>query len=160
VVACCGSRVSTTMSSPLAYPYWRQHHEGPARFELLRDFTFTDSLRRHHIRPSPGGVASLTCGGLLTIRAGYRWDLGTHAIDDPAMIVASLEHDLYCDLVTLGALPAAVRPSVDAIFRRRLQQYSRSGWGRAWAWTRWAGVVLYRRVKRHTTYTTSGPASN
>lgn len=127
----------------LRHPRYQQCATRP-RFELLEPFTFHTAVNGYEIHSA---YYTLNRAGRLTGLPGYRWDLGTMAIDDPAMVVASLEHDMLCDMVAAGELPYNVRLAIDTGLRLRLQQYSRSWVGRTWAWVRWAGVVVYRWAK-------------
>jgi hypothetical protein len=128
----------------LHYPSVQQSRTAP-RYALTVPFTFYTPVTGYTAR-MPN--VYLYPDGLLVVAIGYRWDLGTYAIDDPAMVVASLAHDPLCELVAAGLLPYETRADADRYFREVLQKYSVSNMGRSWAWVRWAGVVGYRRVRR------------
>ena len=128
----------------LTYPNVTQHPTHP-RYQLTVPYTFYTEITGYSARLP---YVYLYPDGLLVLTVGYRWDLGTYAIDDPAMVVASLAHDPLCELVAAGALPYSTRAAADALFRKILRQYSRTWLGKSWAWGRWAGVVAYRKVRR------------
>jgi len=131
------------------YPCFVRLLDGsPRPFQLTDDFIFRTPIMGYMVRSD---FYSLDPDGRLRIFTGYCWDLGTMAIDDPAMVVASLEHDAFCDMCNVGELDYGLRPRIDTHFRKRLQDRSRSWVGKSWAWTRYTGVVLYRKlnITRH-----------
>lgn len=88
---------------------------------LLDDYTFEGSLTGHQVVMTAGPMAAkLEKFGELRIYALSEWDFGTCAVDDLAMIRASLEHDFYCTATHTGLLPWRVRYKADKLFFRRL----------------------------------------
>lgn len=95
--------------------------------------------------------ALLTHDGWLTLYPGYRWNLGDWAFDDPAMEVASAVHDFFCEATNTGELPWRVRKESDKLFRELVRAYSRTWFGKTWAWVRWGlvrGYSGFNGVKR------------
>lgn len=69
--------------------------------------------------------------GRLLIYAGSVWDLGTGAIDTPAMIYASLPHDAFCLMTNSGVLPWECRMMADKYFKQCLKDAG-AGWTALW----------------------------
>ena len=90
--------------------------------------------------------ASLSLDGVLRIYEGTIWDFGTMAIDTPAMVRASLVHDMFCLMTGNGMLPWSARAYGDKLFREILAQYSPKRHVlnplTHWHWVRWAGVSI------------------
>lgn len=90
--------------------------------------------------------------GLLMLLTGFRWDGGTNAVDDHAMIAASGPHDVICDLTVSGVIPYKWRKVGDALLRDHLKFYTlellsdEPWWFRTlvaqWRWPRWAAVRM------------------
>jgi hypothetical protein len=68
--------------------------------------------------------------------------MGSFAFDDPAMIIASAEHDALCHMTNARVLPWKVRAMADKRLRERLKEAG----GTEWRWFRWIGVSLYSQL--------------
>jgi hypothetical protein len=94
------------------YEIFRHNSKRWAR--LLADKSYQTPITGHKIHFSNGRFSCcLMPDGLLTIFAMSEWDLGTMAIDDPAMVYASLPHDAGCHMTDSGVLPWSCRMQFD-----------------------------------------------
>lgn len=67
-------------------------------------------------------LIDLMATGSLNIYAGYTWDFGSGpAIDTPAVVYASLGHDVLYDLIGQGKLPKRYRKKADVWFKQLLK---------------------------------------
>lgn len=79
--------------------------------------------------PVVGEIAALGAGvmlrfdGSLRLVKGYSWDFGSGAIDTPGMIVASLAHDGFCDLIAAGKLGKRHKRAADKYFLTVMKHY-------------------------------------
>lgn len=130
-------------------------------YELIRDNTWgrllcdvlagTGITGYSAVLTRQGRSAELDPSGLLVVRAGFEWDFGTGPVlQTPAMVRASLIHDVLCDMTNQRLVPWAVRAQADALFREHLREYSP---GRHWLnplryhyWWRWAAVSAYSQL--------------
>lgn len=95
--------------------------DGGKRGRLDADQVFTDSIRGHRLSFSGNGLrCDLYPSGDLVVCSGSVWDFGSGAIDTPAMVLASLEHDTYCSITNARLLPWSVRMEADKKFFARL----------------------------------------
>ena len=90
--------------------------------------------------------ATLSNTGVLRVEAGTEWDFGTMAVDTPAMVRASLVHDMFCLMTDAGMLPWSARANGDKLFRQIILEFSpKRPWYNPlahWHWARWAGVSI------------------
>jgi hypothetical protein len=82
--------------------------------------------------------------GVLTVAAGYAWDGPSGpTLDTPATMRASLEHDVFYQMIRAGDLPPETRALGDAILRRRMEEYpSRFKW-----WAKVRAAYFFRCVR-------------
>ena len=81
---------------------------------LLSNKTYRTPITGHLVHFNNGHFrCSMFADGLLTVYAMTEWDLGTMAIDDPAMVYASLPHDAGCYMTDAGVLPWSCRMKFD-----------------------------------------------
>lgn len=83
--------------------------------------------------------------GVLTVSVGYRWDGPSGpTLDTPATMRASLEHDVFYQMIRAGDLPPETRDLGDAILRRRMEEYpSRFKW-----WSKVRAAYFFQCVQR------------
>lgn len=96
-------------------------------------------------------TAVLYPDGRLFIAEGFVWDFGSGpAVQTPAMVRASLVHDVLCDMTNARLLPWSCRAKADRLFRQLLKEYApRRAWYnpmRLHPWWRWAGVAAYSQL--------------
>lgn len=102
------------------------HHErfkrnGKWYSRLLSTQMYNDSLKGYEMQLRTQHMqADLTPAGHLRVYPVTEWDNGTGAVDDPAMVYASLEHDIFCEATRLGLLPWKARFEADKLLFRRL----------------------------------------
>lgn len=95
--------------------------DGGKRGRLDADQVFTNSIRGYRADFDNGALhCNLMPSGDLIVYAGSIWDFGTFAVDTPAMVVASLEHDAMCHMTNARVLPWSVRMKADKNFFARL----------------------------------------
>ncbi len=70
-----------------------------------------------------GSTIVLRSDGTLCLLKGYSWDFGSGAIDTPGMIVSSLAHDGFCDLIGAGELCSSYRRVADKYFLQLMKHY-------------------------------------
>jgi len=133
---------------------WPNYHYDPSRnpgkpYMLEDGFGFTTSVFGRYIAKP---YYKLKQCGELEIYEGYEWDAGTCALDDPAMVVASMGHDIGCELTNSGELDYKHRKAFDALLLEALREYTvappnagiikkLSTWIlRQWRWARWLAV--------------------
>ena len=88
---------------------------------------------------------SLDLNGNLTIYAGYAWDGATGAIDTDDFIVASLVHDIFCELINAGILPPEEQARADEQMRIIQKRYEMHSWRRFYTYMM---VRTYQLAKR------------
>lgn len=109
------------------------------KMRFYDDYIFTDSVRGYDADFNRDGFrCALRPDGELTIFAGSVYDMGTGAINTPAMVVASAEHDAGCHMTNYGVLPWAARHEFDKRFFSRLGEEGAT----ISRWWRTAGVML------------------
>jgi len=119
---------------------------------LLSDvYAATDITGYEALLPRKGRYARLEPNGLLTVRHGFEWDFGSGPVaQTPAMLRASLIHDVLCDMTNARLVPWSVRRKADALFRRQLKDYSPDRHllnpFRYHYWWRWAAVASYSQL--------------
>mgnify|MGYP003638167030 CR=1 FL=1 len=86
--------------------------------------------------------------GRLLIRIGYEWDGGTGAIDDKAMVAASLSHDVICEMTNSDMIPYKWRKHGDWLLVNQLRVFTDSWLLRQWRWARWLVVRVNSEVNR------------
>lgn len=72
--------------------------------------------------------------GDLQVREGFHWDLGSGAIDTPAMIYASIPHDALYEAMNTGRLHWKHRKAADEYFIWLLKMAGTPWWRRAYIW--------------------------
>ncbi len=94
---------------------------------LDRSFTFKCPVIG---QPCSTEYVDLMATGSLNIYTGYLWDFGSGpAIDTPAVVYASLGHDVLYDLIGQGKLPKRYRKTADVWFKQLLKDAG-MGWFR------------------------------
>jgi len=117
--------------------------EGGKRGKLNADQLFTNSIAGYDVSYSGNGMrCRLLPSGDLVVYAGSVWDFGSWAVDTPAMVIASLEHDAFCHMTNARLLPWSVRAKADANFFRRLGENGAT----VSRWWRTPGVMLYSQL--------------
>jgi len=117
--------------------------EGGKRGRLLADQVFTDSIRGHRLHYRDSSLHfDLYPSGDLVVYAGSVWDFGTGAIDTPAMVVASLEHDCICAATNARKLPWSARFDGDKNLFSRLGENGAT----VSRWWRTPGVMVYSQL--------------
>ena len=121
-------------------------------YQLIRRGKWGRMLENHvYFTPIKGHTARineprLKCrlfeNGMLEVYADTEWDFGTHALNTPAMVIASLAHDMFCHFTDRGLLPWEVRHKADKYFGKLLKQAG-AGWSRLW---RIPVVVFYSQA--------------
>jgi hypothetical protein len=127
---------------------------------LNQDVFIETGITGHEASIMNSGIyCHLQPDGMMWIGTGTEWDFGSGpAINTPAMVRASLVHDMFCHLTDRGLVPWNVRSKADKLFRQHLIDYNpKRRWFnplRYWHNARYAGVVMYSqclaRFKRHT----------
>lgn len=85
----------------------------------------------------------LAADGTLVVFFCTEWDFGSGpAVDTPAMVAASLAHDMFCELTNRRLIPWECRKMSDGYF---LHILAACGNG-PWRYARWAGVSLYSQL--------------
>lgn len=113
------------------------------KMRFYGDYTFLDSIKGYSVRFDRDNFrCDLYEDGTLVIYAGSVYDMGSFAVDTPSMIIASAEHDAFCNMTNWRVLPWKVRKQADARFRKRLEEAG----GTEWRWFRWVGVSLYSQL--------------
>lgn len=114
--------------------------EGGRRGRLLEDEVFTESITGYSVKFSdPDMRCALHPSGTLVVFSGSVWDFGSWAIDTPAMVIASLEHDAICNMTNARLLPWSARMKGDKNFWKRLGDNGATI-SRLW---RTPGVMIY-----------------
>lgn len=100
--------------------------DGGTKGLLGEDLSFQTDILGYNLTlmREDGTRATLTPDGVMTALTPFRWDFGTYAVDTPAMVIASVEHDITCWLTNAGMLPWHYRAYADRMLRERLKQYS------------------------------------
>lgn len=107
---------------------------------LTDHYTFKTPITGHEAQID---TARLKCklfpSGLLFCGMDTEWDFGSGAVDTPAMVIASLAHDMGCELTNRRLLPWSCRRQFDGYFRQILTECGNG----PWRYARWAGVSMY-----------------
>jgi hypothetical protein len=111
---------------------------------LTAAHSFMTPVKGYNLVSKTGNI-KLKQKGLLELKAGYRWDYASGAIDTPSMQYASLPHDAFWDLRIQDLLPAKEFGKVDAYFRRCLKQAGEGWFRRHYSWL---AVRMYSTLRR------------
>ena len=88
--------------------------------------------------------AYLGADGVLVASEGFEWDFASGpAIDTPAMVRASIAHDIFCNMTNKRLIPWECRAKADKYFRELLKAYKV---GPIRRWYSWAGVTAYSQL--------------
>lgn len=94
------------------------------KMRFFSDYLFENSITGHRVSYDRDNFrCDLYPDGHLAIYEGTVYDMGTGAVDTPAMIVASAEHDAGCRMTDHGYLPWAMRHEFDKQLWRRLSEW-------------------------------------
>jgi hypothetical protein len=81
--------------------------------------------------------------GMLEVYADTEWDFASGpTVNTPAMVTASLAHDMFCHFTDRGLLPWEVRHKADKYFGSLLKEAG-AKWSRFW---RVPAVVMYSQT--------------
>jgi hypothetical protein len=81
------------------------------------------------------GHAFLTPDGVLSADIGYEWDFASGpAIDTPAMVRASIAHDIFCSMTNKRLIPWECRAKSDRYFADLLKHYKVGKVRRLYSW--------------------------
>lgn len=87
---------------------------------------------------------ALAADGTLNIDVGTEWDFGSGpAVDTPAVVIASLAHDMICHLTNYRLIPWQCRAMGDRMYRVMLEQ---NGAGLVRRGVHWIGVRGYSEL--------------
>lgn len=123
-------------------PHSYSPKEGEPPYVLASQYSFSTPITGYRV--DLDHRATLYSGGLLTVRKGFRWDLASGAIDTPAMVRASLAHDVFCIMTDLGLIPWTERATSDVYFRELLKEGGESWVRRQYSYL---AVSLYSALK-------------
>ena len=120
------------------------------RFDLTEDGKKGILVHRYQKQTSLRGVYAVSRDGKIMLynngiivgAKGYRWDFGSGAVDTPAVLAASLVHDMFCDLIAQERLPSKHRKAVDKIYMELLKEGGMSWIRRQW---QYRGIRMYVR---------------
>ena len=88
--------------------------EGGRKGRLLSDITYQTKINGRRVTFDNDGMrCDLFVDGRLRVYTPTDWDFGTGAIDTPAMVYASLEHDVFCKMINYRLLPWSYRAIAD-----------------------------------------------
>jgi len=88
--------------------------KGGGKGLLTQDITYKTSIIGRRVSfDSDAMRCDLHIDGKLVVYSGSEWDFGTFAIDTPAMVYASLEHDAICNMTNARLLPWKYRVEGD-----------------------------------------------
>jgi len=105
----------------------------------FRDYVYLRSVKR--VAKVEG---ALLVTGELIVYAGTEYDFGSGpAVDTPAVVIASLAHDMICHLTNARAIPWACRAMGDRMYREMMRQ---NGAGFVRRWGHWLGVRGYSEL--------------
>jgi len=111
--------------------------------KLLADEYYQTAITGHRVSYDRNAMrCDLYPDGMLVVYKDSEWDFGTFAIDTPAMVVASLEHDAFCNMTNSRDLPWSCRLQADKNFWNRLTENGATI-SRLW---RVPGVMLYSQL--------------
>lgn len=88
--------------------------------------------------------ARLELDGYLRVKAGYRWDGATGAVDTADFMEASMYHDVLCEMINNGDIPSKKWNDAAATMRDINKEQGMGLLRRMWTW---AAVRLYGRTK-------------
>lgn len=110
---------------------------------ITKDITYKTAITGYRVPFDLNAMrGNLYPSGKLVVYCGSEWDFGTFAIDTPAMVIASLEHDVFCNLTNFRLLPWECRMQADKNFWNRLTEHGATI-SRFW---RVPGVMLYSQL--------------
>ena len=117
--------------------------EGGRRGRLLADEVYQSDIRGYRVVFDDGDMrCTLLPSGDLVVYSGTVWDFGTGAIDTPAMVIASLEHDAYCKMTNARKLPWRIRAKADKNLFNRLGENGST----VSRWWRVPAVMIYSQA--------------
>ena len=88
--------------------------KGGCKGLLTQDITYKTSIIGRRVSFDRDSMrCDLHIDGRLVVYSGSEWDFGTFAIDTPAMVYASLEHDAICNMTNARLLPWRYRMEGD-----------------------------------------------
>lgn len=90
------------------------------------------------------GWARLDLDGRISVKAGYRWDGASGAVDSADFMEGSMYHDILCELIESGQVPSSMWNKAAAEMRE-INKAEGMPWLRRW-WT-WRGVRLWGLFK-------------
>ncbi|HXK56874.1 MAG TPA: DUF1353 domain-containing protein [Gammaproteobacteria bacterium] len=108
---------------------------------LTDDIVFMTPIKTH-VAVTVHIVLAFT--GRLVLRKGYIWDFATGAVDTPDMVVPSLVHDAFCDLINAGEIPKSCQSKADRHFMALMKQYNVAFARRWWVYL---AVRAYSLIK-------------
>lgn len=121
--------------------------------ELTADVEYWTGITGHRLdfarvvatKYGPAWVdCSLFDDGRLAVRTGTQWDFGSGpAVDTPAVVIASLAHDMICHLTNYRLIPWQCRAMGDRMYRVMLEQ---NGAGLVRRGVHWIGVRGYSEL--------------
>jgi len=94
-------------------------------------------------RDTDGAALADVSPTVVRVWPGYCWDGVTLGPDHSRLLEASIPHDIICQLIRAGRLPAGNQPVADALFRIVLIECGVAPWR---AWWYWAMVRSFQRV--------------
>ena len=110
---------------------------------LLSDITYKTAIIGRRVSFDRDSLrCDLFMDGRLVVYADSEWDFGTFAVDTPAMVYASLEHDAICSMVNARVLPWSCR----AIGDKGLWTTLTSQGGTLSRWWRVPAVMVYSQL--------------
>ncbi len=110
---------------------------------LLADYIYETPILGYSILiDEPNLKVRLSTDGWLTVYSTTDWDFGSRAVDTPAMVIASLAHDMICIFTNRRLIPWKYRAVGDGFFLKILADCGNG----LWRYARFAGVTLYSQL--------------
>lgn len=107
------------------------------KYQTDREYVFFTPIKPQK-RIERNGVI-LEESGKLIVPKGYLYNGADVVIDTPDLMLHSLEHDVFCNLIhDEEVLPLSTRPKVDDLLDQRLEEESRK-----WAKSNFVKLALY-----------------
>ena len=130
------------MSRGLRVPYYTLIKQGKWG-RLMEKFVYFTPIKGYNVNVDRARIRfRLFENGMLEVYPDTEWDFGSNAIDTPAMVLASLAHDMFCYMTDNGLLPWKERYQADKYFGELLNKAG-AGLSRLW---RVPGVMLYSQT--------------
>lgn len=99
---------------------------------LLEKFVYFTPIKGYDVKVNHARISfRLFENGMLEVYPDTEWDFGTGAVDTPAMVLASLAHDMFCYMTNNGLLPWKERHNADKYFGKLLDKAG-AGLSRLW----------------------------